>query len=126
MELNKPRMTPGRCPSPSTAAKFDQAPTNAYRAVYHLRRSCHLIDLGMPTIRYEYEFIGYQVVVPATSKVARSWRSRSNALLETHARLVSPAAPVPKGRAQYNLGRQTDYKPAQNAASHGIRIEARL
>lgn len=43
------------------------------RAVYKLSRTCHLIQHGTPTIRYEYEFVGLEVAASVTRSVASGW-----------------------------------------------------
>jgi hypothetical protein len=44
-----------------------------YRAVYKLSSACHLMHLGTPTIRSEYEFVGVEAVVPVANSVASPW-----------------------------------------------------
>ncbi len=68
------------------------------RAVYKLIRACHLIDLGMPTIRYEYEFVGYQVAAPATESATSSWLGFVRSRLQRLAHLKLWLPPLPEGR----------------------------
>jgi hypothetical protein len=51
-------------------ADSDGPPTRQIcEAVYKLGRTCHLIDHGLPTVRYEYEFTGLEVAAPVTKSV---------------------------------------------------------
>ncbi len=73
----------------------------ACRAVYKLRRTCHLIDfdLGMSTIRYEYEFIGYESPAPVVGEVSQNWFARIASFLR-RAIHSSPWLPQPEGRPE--------------------------
>jgi hypothetical protein len=43
------------------------------RAVYKLSRTCHLIEHGTATIRFEYAFVGMEVVEPVTKRSISTW-----------------------------------------------------
>jgi hypothetical protein len=59
---------------PSEQAGSDgRSTTEFFQAVYKLRRTCHLIDQTTPTIRYEYEFVGLEVVAPVARTVLSGW-----------------------------------------------------
>lgn len=69
-------------------------------AVYKLSRTCHTIDHGVPTIRYEYEFAGLEVAAPATKGIAGmilGWLPIAKNRLQ---RLTQPNLwlPLPEGR----------------------------
>ena len=69
-------------------------------AVYKLSRTCHLVDRGTPTIRYEYEFAGLEVATPATKGIASMilrWLAIAKNRLQ---RLAQPNLwlPPPEGR----------------------------
>jgi hypothetical protein len=79
------------------AGSSDPSTVNGYRAVYKLSRTCHLIDLGMPTIRYEYEFIGWKIAAPVTSRVRAGWVTFLKNQLK-HLFQRSLWFPLPEGR----------------------------
>jgi hypothetical protein len=55
----------------------------AYRAVYRLRRICHLVEHRTPIVRYEYDYLGTEAVGPIASQVRSSWlRLVKQALLD--------------------------------------------
>ena len=87
-------------------------------AVYKLSRTCHLIDHGVPTIRYEYEFAGLEVAAPATKSITGvilGWL----AVVQNRLQYLSQPSlwlPLPEDRA-CDLGRQTACCPAQVGAS---------
>jgi hypothetical protein len=82
-------------------ADSDGPPTRQIcEAVYKLSRTCHLIDRGVPTIRYEYEFRGLEVVVPATKSmtgVILGWLAIAKNRLERSAQ-PNLWLPLPEGR----------------------------
>jgi hypothetical protein len=43
------------------------------RAVYKLSRTCHLIEHGAATVRFEYEFVGMEAVAPAAKHSISTW-----------------------------------------------------
>jgi hypothetical protein len=71
--------------------------TEIRQAVYKLSRTCHLIEHGSPTIRYEYEFVGLEVVAPATRSAVFGWltllKKRLERLFQWNLWL-----PLPEGR----------------------------
>ena len=71
--------------------------TEICQAVYKLIRTCHMIDHGMPTIRYEYEFVGLDVAAPITRSVVSGWLAIVKKRLKC---LFQPSLwlPLPEGR----------------------------
>jgi hypothetical protein len=71
----------------------------AYHAVYKLRRTRRLIDLqlGLPALRYEYEFVGYELA--AASQQRPSWFARVAGFLR-RAFHRSSWLPQPEGRPE--------------------------
>jgi hypothetical protein len=71
--------------------------TEIYQAVYKLSRTRHLIEHGSPTIRYEYEFVGLEVVAPVTRSAVAPWLAFVKSRVE---RLFQPNLwlPLPEGR----------------------------
>ena len=71
--------------------------TEICQAAYKLSRTCHVIEHGSSTIRYEYEFVGLEVAAPPTRGAVAGWlafvKLRLNHLLQRNLWL-----PLPEGR----------------------------
>jgi hypothetical protein len=67
------------------------------QAVYKLSRTCHLIDHGTPTIRYEYEFVGLKIAGPVTGTVVSGWLAVAKNRLNRWFK-PDPWLPLPEGR----------------------------
>jgi hypothetical protein len=74
-----------------------RATTAFCQAIYRLIRTCHLIDRGVPTIRYEYEFVGLETAAPVASPAAATFLSFVNARLK-HLLQRILWSPPPEGR----------------------------
>jgi hypothetical protein len=71
--------------------------TKICQAVYRLSRTCHSIDHGTPSIRFEYEFVGLEVAAPVPRSAALDWLE----FVTNHLKcLLQPKLwlPLPEGR----------------------------
>ena len=59
--------------APNGPANSDGLAADNFQAVYKLRRICHLIERGAPMTRYEFEFVGLEIVAPVTRSLISSW-----------------------------------------------------
>ncbi len=70
---------------------------DAYRSIYRLHRISHLIDAGQLTIRFEYEFVGWEPVARSADSGSRSepgWvRRKLYWLLQTIGINLAPRQP---------------------------------
>jgi hypothetical protein len=86
------------------------------QAVYKLSRTCHLIESGVPTIRYEYDFVGYERAEPLNQRVRTPWTASVRKVLSSWAHLHL-WLPLPERDARNDLGRQAASCPAQVGVS---------